>query len=288
MNYHHIKAASYIGKPLDNTVMYVSKKVEHLIKNLENHQGCLVFAEKNVIVDSDILKSNHFEFVDNPQEEYVKFVSRLAEARVELNKTRQYTKHEYDILIGENVSIGKNVTIEGHCLIDHDVIIGDNAVIKYGTVIRNAVIGDEFLCNEYANIGSNGFTMTRDKEGNLIRIPTLGKVEIGNNVEIGAFCNVSAGSAGNTIINDNVKVDTQVYIAHDVIIHKNCELTSGCSIGGFTEIGENTFIGLNASLKNRISIGSNTTIGMSSVVIKSFDSDVVLVGNPARIIKSKE
>ena len=87
-------------------------------------------------------------------------------------------------------------------------------------ILEDAVIGDNFVACEDSTIGTNGFTMTEDESGNKFRIPTLGKVVIGNNaaVEIYSLTNISCGSAGNTIIEDNVKIDSLVHIGHDAYL----------------------------------------------------------------------
>lgn len=150
-----------------------------------------------------------------------------------------------------------------------------------GTVIKNAMIGDNFVSNEYAVVGAYGFTMINGDDGNKIRIPTLGKVHIGNNVEIGTHDNISCGSAGNTQIDDNVKIDALVHIGHDAHIGKNTEVTAGSIIGGFVDIGENVFIGINSCVRNRKTIGNNTVVGMGSVVVKNVKKDCTVIGNPA-------
>lgn len=286
--YHFsVNGVSYIGKPENGTVMYVSKKVEQLIKNLRGIRSCLVFAEKNIIVSDEIKRDNCFIFTDNPQLEYAQFLHVFEKEKNERDALKKYTLSEGGYYIGENVTIGKETYIEPGSLIGHNVIIGDRARILCGSVIKNAVIGNNFLCNENAAIGVNGFTITEDLSGNKLRIPTLGSVIIGNNVEIGVSNNISCGSAGNTVIEDNVKIGAMVVIEHDVHICKNAEITAGCIIGGFDEIGENSFIGINACMRNRIQIGNNSVVGMGAVVTKSISAQSTVVGNPAKNMKEQ-
>lgn len=278
-----INNASYIGRPISNTAMYISKKVEHLLINLKTVDNCLVFIEDNIDIP-EIFKKNHcFISTKNPQLEYANYINNYSRERIQSNCKRKYNLHSAGYYKGENVRIGENCYIEPLCFIDHDVIIGDNVLIHSGSKIRNCIIGNNVIVNENAVIGSNGFTMVKDELGNNLRIPTIGKVIIGDNVEIGMLANISVGSAGNTIIEDYVKIDSFVHIAHDVIIGRNVEIPSGVIIGGFVEIGENVFIGINSSLRNRIKIGENAVIGMGSVVTKSIPSNTTVVGNPARI-----
>lgn len=277
-----ILGVSYIGDPKPNTAMFVTRKVEGLLQNLMGISSCLVFAENGITVSASIQKDNFFSFSDSPQREYARFVNKLYEKQELVERKRKYTLHPDGYYVGENVTIGNNVYIEPQCIIGHDVVIGDNANILYGTVIKKSIIGNDFLANEYAVIGSFGFTMTQDEEQNKFRIPTLGRVIIGDHVEIGSHNNINRGSAGDTVIEDNVKLSALVNIGHDVHIDKNVEITSGGIIGGFAQIGESAFIGLNASVRNRIALGEHCFVGMGAAVMKSVVDNITVVGNPAK------
>ena len=277
-----ITAVSYAGRPISCTAMYITKKVERLLENLEKVEGCLVFADDNIVVPDKLLKLHHFVMTKTPQRDYARFVNELAEKRQEANRQRKYSLTEGGYYVGENVKLGLNVQIEAGAFIDHDVVIGNNALIKTGAKIRDAVIGNDFIACENCTVGTSGFTMADDEEGNKIRIPTLGKVVIGNNVEIGALTNISCGSAGNTVLEDNVKLDSLVHIGHDVFLGKNVEIPAGAIIGGFCVLEEGAYVGVNATLRNRIHIGKNAFIGMGAVVTKSVEDGITVVGNPAK------
>ena len=278
-NNFNVTGASYIGHPLDNTVMFITNKICNLLDNLKGIKNCLIFAEDGMDVPVDYISNNYFVFTSTPQRDYAIFVSEFAKKKEEQNRKRKYSLEEGGYYIGEGVHLGDECYIEPMCLIGHDVVIGNNARIYSGTVIKNAVIGDNFIANENSVIGAYGFTMTEDKHNDLIRIPTLGKVIIGDNVEIGSHDNISCGSGGNTIIEDNVKLDTQVHVGHDAYLHKNVEVTAGAIIGGFVEIYEKSFIGINATLRNRIILGDASRVSMGSVVTRNVDSNQTVSGN---------
>ena len=154
--------------------------------------------------------------------------------------------------------------------------------ILAGAVIRRSIIGDCFIANEHAVVGANGFTMADDEDGNKYRIPTMGRVIIGNNVEIGSHNNISCGSGGDTVIEDNVKLDSLIHVGHDVHLHKNVEVTAGVTFGGFVNAEEGTYVGVGSVLRNRITLGEHSFIGMGSNVTKSVEAGVVVAGNPAK------
>lgn len=282
-----INGASYAGNPVSHTAMYITKKVEHLVENLRSVSGCLVFIEQNVIVPEDISQKHQFVRTDNPQGDYAAYVNGIYKERLQAEKAKAYTRVNGMYTIGENVKIGPNAYIEPGVFIGHDVIIGDNAVIKANAIIKQAVIGDNFIACEGCTIGMFGFTMAKDTCGNNVRIPTLGKVQIGNNVEVGTNTNISCGSSGDTIIEDNVKIDTLVHVAHDVHIHKNTEIPAGVILGGYSDIGENVFIGINSAVRNRKTVGDNAYIGMGTVVTKNVEAGTTVVGNPVRKLEKK-
>lgn len=285
MSEKNIIGVSYAGTPKDHTAMYISKKVDYLLENLYHVNNCIVFAETGMNIPNELLAKHRFIISDNVQAAYANYLQEIYNNRKKEEISRRYTLTEDGTYIGENVSLGENVYLEPGSLIGHDVVIGSNTIIKSKAIIKNSIIGDNCLINEMAVVGANGFTIARDEGRNLLRIPSLGRVVIGNNVEIGAQDNISVGSAGSTIIDDNVKIDALVYIAHDVHIGRNVQIAGGTSIGGYCQIGEDTFVGFNTSIKNRIKIGKAVTVGMGSVVIKDVDSNSVICGNPSRKIR---
>lgn len=189
-----VQGVSYIGNPKPYTAMYVTRKVAYLLENIRELKGCLVFAQTGIEAGPKLHEENCIMFSENPQLAYVRFASRLAEQKETAERGRKYMLTQGGYYLGENVKIGKNAYIEPTALIGHDVTIGDNAFIGAGAVIKNAVIGNDFVCNAHAVIGSPGFTMCEDEEGNKLRIPSLGRVVIGNFVEVGVGDNISAGN----------------------------------------------------------------------------------------------
>lgn len=277
----YIKGVSYAGEPKNNTMMYISKKVEYLLKKIEGKKNCLVFLENGISVPSKLKKENCFIFSDNPQYAYAKVANELALEQRKWEKENKYILTDDGYYLGKNVTIGRNAYIEPNVLIGHNVSIGDNACILAGTIIKHATIGDNFFCNEHAVIGNYGFTLSIDDNGNNYRIPSLGNVIIGDYVEVGPFTDVAAGTCGDTILEDYVKLDALIHIGHEAHLHKNVEITAGAVVAGFVDMEEKSYVGINASIKNRIRIGENCVIGMGTNVTKSVEQKMTVIGNPA-------
>ncbi len=279
---YYISGASYAGDPRDNTAMYITKKVEHLVDNLSDHKECLCFVDKSTCVPKEIEDNNAIIYSENPAYAYACFANEIAK-EVQAGER----KHGYELTtggyyIGTDVSIGKNAYIEPGVLIGHGVKIGNNARIMAGSVIKHCIIGDDFLCNENAVIGDYSFTMAEDDDGNKFRIPSLGRVIIHDHVEVGAINDVAMGACGDTILEDYVKLDGLVHIGHEAHLCKNVEITAGAIVAGFAYIGERGYLGINSSIRNRIRLGDDCLIGMGAVVTKAVEDGVTVVGNPAR------
>jgi UDP-3-O-[3-hydroxymyristoyl] glucosamine N-acyltransferase len=145
------------------------------------------------------------------------------------------------------------------------VEIGRGCHFKHGTVI-----------------GDSGFGFQRDENGVPIRRPHLGRVIIGNDVELGANNTIDRGTIDDTIIQNNVKTDNLVHIAHNCEIGENTMLAAGVTLSGGVIIGKNCFIGTGVIIKQRVKIGDNVLIGIGSVVTKDIPPNEVWAGNPAR------
>jgi UDP-3-O-[3-hydroxymyristoyl] glucosamine N-acyltransferase len=282
-----ITGASYIGAPRSNTAMFVSKKVGQLISALSGVKQCLVFAEEGLEVPDSILANHCFVFSDNPQGAYAAFTEAFFDEEETNHNRIGYTVTDNGAYISKTAKIGDNAVIEPGVVIGPGVIIGERARIYSGAVIKNAVIGDHAIINEKAVIGANGFTMANDENGNKIRIYSLGRVIIGDNVEIGTHDNISRGSGGDTVIEDNVKIDALIHIGHDVHLHKNVEITAGAVVGGFVDAKESAYIGINSVIRNRVTLGAHCFIGMGATVTKSVPEGITVVGNPAKPFEKK-
>lgn len=274
-----ITGVSFIGKPVDGSVLFVTKKIKALLKNLNSIRNCLVFIQIGIDIPESYKKYNCFIISEDPQLDYARFAVKLNQIEKEKDQKRKFTLTPGGYYIGENVKLGNNVIIEPGCRIGHDVVIGDNSFIGFSSDINNAEIGKSFVCQGRSAIGVDAFFMA-DGE-NKFRIPSFGKVYIGNNVDISSNVTIERGFNSNTHVNNGAKIDSNVCIGHDVIVGENVVITSGASIAGLVTIGKNVYIGMNAAVKQRLSIGDGAMIGMGSVVISNVKEGISVFGNPA-------
>ena len=160
--------------------------------------------------------------------------------------------------------------------------------IKAGAKIRKyVIIKDNAIIGENTVIGGQGFGVEKDIDGKNIRIPHIGGVIIGENVEVGALTSIAAGTISPTIISDNCFIDDLVHIGHNCNIGEGTMITACAQLGGSTIIGSNGFIAPNSTIRNGVKIGNNGFVGQASSVQKSYDDGVSLVGNPAKLFERK-
>jgi UDP-3-O-[3-hydroxymyristoyl] glucosamine N-acyltransferase len=203
-------------------------------------------------------------------------------------------------VIGENVKLGNNVSIMPYVVIDDNTEIGDNTIIyshvfigrncKIGSdtliypqaVIReNSIIGDRAIINSGAIIGSDGFGFVTDK-GVHHKVPQVGNVIIGDDVEIGSVTAVDRATTGSTIIGNGSKLDNFVHIAHNVVVGENCFFVAFTGISGSVKIGDNvTFAGQTGTV-GHINIGGNSVYGGRSGITGDMAPGGFYSGFPAR------
>ncbi len=278
-----VEGVSYIGRPKSKTAVFVSKKVDFLIHSLESVNDCLVFADIGINIP-EIIESKHFIYYSYfPQLDYSKYVCNRFKSIIEKDRIDTYSLVNNGIYIGKNVKIGENVIIEPGCVFGHDVTIGSNTWVKANVIIKHATIGDNCILGEGTVIGADGFNHIRDEKNDWSLIPSLGGVCIGDNVEIGVNNCIARGTADNTIVADNVKTDSLVYIGHDSSVGRNVEIAAGVVIAGFVIIDDDVVMGLNVSVRNRVNISEGSLVGMGGVVVNSIAENSVVFGNPATV-----
>ncbi|RMF34672.1 MAG: UDP-3-O-(3-hydroxymyristoyl)glucosamine N-acyltransferase [Chlorobiota bacterium] len=184
-------------------------------------------------------------------------------------------------IIGEHVHIGDEVEIGARVVIEDGVTIGEGTVIESGAVIRSGtVIGKRCRIGSGAVIGSEGFGFI-ERNGRYRHLYHVGNVVIGDDVEVGANSCVDRGLLGTTIIEDGVKIDNLVHIAHNVVIGEHTAIAAQAGIAGSTHVGKRNRIGGQAGLTGHISTCDDVTIGAQSGVSKSITQPGEYSGTPA-------
>ncbi|MCP5444131.1 MAG: UDP-3-O-(3-hydroxymyristoyl)glucosamine N-acyltransferase [Chromatiaceae bacterium] len=196
-----------------------------------------------------------------------------------------------DANIADDVCIGPCSVIEAGSWIGQRVYIGPGCVVGAGsrigresrlvanvTLCTRSNIGERVLIHPGAVIGSDGFGLANDR-GKWIKVPQLGGVTIGNDVEIGANTTIDCGTINDTIIADGVKLDNQIQIAHNVEIGENTAIAGCAGIAGSTRVGKNCTIGGGVGLAGHLEIGDDIHFSGQSLVTRSFTEPGHYSGN---------
>jgi len=185
--------------------------------------------------------------------------------------------------IGDKVTIGNDVKIYPGTYIGDEVRIGDHTVIHAGAKVYSGCrIGSGCVIHAGAVIGGDGFGFAPLPDGSYKKIPQLGIVEIGNNVEIGANTVIDRATLGATVIKDGVKLDNLIHIAHNVEIGQNTVMAAQTGISGSTRIGQGVMIGGQVGIVGHIKIADGVKINAQSGVSKSIEQKGKgVTGSPA-------
>jgi UDP-3-O-[3-hydroxymyristoyl] glucosamine N-acyltransferase len=186
--------------------------------------------------------------------------------------------------IGDGVVIGNNCKICANVVINHGCQIGDRTYIGANSSVSYAKIGADVIIQNGVNIGQCGFGFYHHAGFNY-KIPQLGLVIIGNDVEIGSGTCIDRGALEDTVIGDNSKLDNLVHIGHGVSVGSGCFITAQAGISGSVKIGNYVQIAGKAAIAGHLTIGNGVKIAACSGVTKNLGDGATVGGFPAMPIE---
>jgi len=184
--------------------------------------------------------------------------------------------------VGPNVVLGENVTLYPNVTILDECTIGKNTTIWSGAVVRERChIGAYCILHPNCTIGADGFGFRPCPERGLAKIPQIGNVIIGNNVEIGANSSVDRGKFSSTVLGDGCKIDNLVQIGHNSKLGQFCIMAGNSGLAGSVTLGNGVIIGGSASIKDHLTLGDGVMIGAGSGVAADVPAGKTMLGYPA-------
>jgi len=185
-------------------------------------------------------------------------------------------------VIGDGVSLGARTVIHPRAVIGPQASIGPDCVIYPGAVLYHGVkLGARVIVHANAVIGSDGFGYTWDGKRH-VKIPQLGTVEIGDDVEIGACTVIDRGRFGKTEVGSGTKLDNLIQIGHNVRIGAHCAFAAQAGVSGSTAFGDGVLVGGQAGFVGHIHIGDRARISAKAGVTKDVPPAAHVTGYPAR------
>ena len=181
-------------------------------------------------------------------------------------------------VVGERASVGERTLIGAGCAIGDDCVIGDDVVLHPRVVLYNrTVVGDRTLIHSGAVLGADGFGMAQE-DGRWLKVPQLGSVVVGADVEIGANTTIDRGTIDDTVIEDDVKLDNQIQIGHNCRIGAHTAIAGCVGIAGSVRIGRNCQIGGAAMITGHLEIADGTVVSAASGVFDPIREPGVYTG----------
>jgi UDP-3-O-[3-hydroxymyristoyl] glucosamine N-acyltransferase len=233
--------------------------------SLVAYQKIVQYAKKLLLKEREGLPGPLHKFVQ------ISSLSRVAESA---------TLDNFSV-ISFGSTVGSRTFIGAHVFVGENCSVGDDVVLYPGVkVLDRCVIGNGSIIHAGSVIGSDGFGYQVSSKG-LKKIPQIGIVEVCKNVEIGANCSIDRGSFDATTIEDCVKIDNNVHIAHNVKIGRGAVILAQSCIGGSVTIGAGCQIGGQVAIKDNIKVGRMVKVISKSAVMNDIKDEEVVAGLPA-------
>jgi UDP-3-O-[3-hydroxymyristoyl] glucosamine N-acyltransferase len=175
-------------------------------------------------------------------------------------------------VIEQGADIGEDVVIGASCFVGRGVRIGARSRLHpHVTIYHNCVIGERVILHSGVVIGADGFGMAMD-EGRWLKIPQIGRVVIGDDVEVGASTTIDRGALDDTVIEEGVKLDNQIQIGHNCHIGAHTAIAGCTGIAGSTRIGKHCMLGGNAMISGHLTISDRVVVSGGTLVAKSIST----------------
>ena len=278
-----------LGMATSSEISFLSNARYSELFKVTEAGACIIKDENIPIAPSGTVLLIH----DDPYLAYAKIASKfypkevlssISQLQHQINSSSKI--HETAVIapgafIGEGAEIGKDCIIHSNAYIGNGVIIGSSTIVYQGAIIQYALVGENCIIHPGVKIGQDGFGYASSKKEGIVKIPQIGGVIIGNNVEIGANTCIDRGALEDTIIGSGTKIDNLVQIGHNVIVGENCIIVAQVGIAGSTKIGDGAMIAGQAGISGHLSVGDNAVIAGGSGVTKNVADGTKVAGYPA-------
>ena len=187
--------------------------------------------------------------------------------------------------LSPTADIGENTVIFPGAYIGHGVHIGNNCIIHpQVTILDNCILGNDVVIQAGTTIGSDAFyyNSKMNREYRYRKMPSCGRVVIGNQVEIGAGCTIDRGVSSDTVIGDGTKFDNQIHIGHDTVIGRNCLFAAQVVVAGCVHIEDGVTLWGQVVVNKTLTIGANAVVLGKGGVVGSLQGNKTYWGTPAQ------
>lgn len=189
------------------------------------------------------------------------------------------------VVIGAGARIGADCILQPHVTVGPGVEIGDGCRLHANCSVSHAVLGRGVVLHPGARIGKEGFGFTPTPDGKFETMPQLGRVLLGDFVEVGANSCVDRGSQGDTVLGPGTRLDNLVQIGHNVQTGRGCVIVGQAGIAGSTTLGDFVTIAAQAGINGHITLGSQARVGAQAGVMDDVPPKLDVIGSPAMPVR---
>jgi UDP-3-O-[3-hydroxymyristoyl] glucosamine N-acyltransferase len=188
------------------------------------------------------------------------------------------------VVVGPGAEIGENCIIGANSVVGAGVVLGDDVQISANVTLRFCIIGSRVRILAGARIGEDGFGFAPGPTG-PVSIPQIGRVIIGDNVEIGANTAIDRGAGPDTVIGEGTRIDNLVQIGHNVTIGRFCIIVGQVGIAGSSTLEDFSVLAGQVGIAGHVTVGKGAQVGAQAGVMKDIPAGVSVVGSPAVPVK---
>lgn len=265
---------------LENHLSFSSAQTPDQHRPIESSRSSLILVTPSTLESLGPESRSGLVAVDNPRREFARLVQHFFAEEVGGGVSPQ-------AVIDPTAQIGVNSRVDPGAYIGPDVVVGIGCRIGANvTLLPGTVIGNHTSIGPNTTVGHVGFGYAREDDGSPVLIPHSGGVSIGSHVDIGANTCVDRGTLDDTVIEDHVKIDNLVHIAHNCRVEEGAFIIATAVLCGGVRVGPRTWIAPNASVREQLRVGADAVVGLGSTVIRDVPDGATVVGSPARQVES--
>lgn len=189
------------------------------------------------------------------------------------------------VVVGEKSAVGAGTRLDASVSVGQNCRIGSGCILYPGvTVYDGCIIGDRVILHAGVVIGADGFRYVDDANGRKVKVPHIGIVRIGDDVEIGANCCVDRAMLDETVIGSGVKMDNLVHVGHNVVIGEDTVIAGQCGFSGSVRIGKNVVMGGHVVFADHVEVADGVILAGRTGVTNSIKKAGIYGGTPAQPI----